>query len=282
MILDQLTLNTKHSICRCSWCEGECDTSSSIHISSPDRGESRFCSDQCFSLHRRQVYRQSDRKQNSHVSDRKQNPHVSVPRDIQKPRLSVKPDHLLKMTTREKQRTLRHSVEHQRRPRRLMRPLSPVSTPAPATILIPPPPPPQANLPPHPPGLPLLPPPTLMLPLPIFIPIPIPIPLPIPVNKPFNNQTEDETPPRSSSSLSLSPSSSSMTVVKKEIVEAETETDHKKVLLSSSTPQLSPRSCHPSSKLSPTSCQRSLTQISEQNGREEESRRKRRAFIMDQ
>ena len=65
-----------------------------------------FCSDQCFSLHRRQVYRQSDRKQNSHVSDRKQTPHVSVPRDIQKPRLSVKPDYLLKMTTREKQRRL--------------------------------------------------------------------------------------------------------------------------------------------------------------------------------
>ena len=46
-------------------CGSECEgagAGSSVHLSSPDKGESVFCSDHCFALHRRQVYRQSGRQ----------------------------------------------------------------------------------------------------------------------------------------------------------------------------------------------------------------------------
>ena len=94
--------------CRCGMCGSECEgagAGSSVHLSSPDKGESVFCSDHCFALHRRQVYRQSGPR----AADSAPAPAAPPP---PRPRLSVKPDHLLKMSARERQRqSARHALD---------------------------------------------------------------------------------------------------------------------------------------------------------------------------
>merc|ERR1711902_193852 len=74
------------------------------------------------------------------------------------------------MSSRERQRCLRQSLDPRRQ--RRLRTVSPTATPSQA--------PPARPAPPAL-SLPLLPPPTLLLPLPIFIPLPVPVPIPIPI-----------------------------------------------------------------------------------------------------
>ena len=83
----------------CGWCEAECDPATAVLPTTNTSGttSNTFCSDQCFAQYRRKVYRLEQDQSPVNLS-------VSAGLSPPKPRLSVKPDHLLKMSSREKQR----------------------------------------------------------------------------------------------------------------------------------------------------------------------------------
>ena len=201
LIIELLILNSLLYFSCCSWCSRDCSNNSTFQSSDTDN--LNFCSEKCFAAHRRDVYRKSDKKSTSGLVN------SSTKKSFIKPRLTVKPDHMLKISSKERhhQQSLRHVLYQQRRANRLLKKCQ---------TLLPPPPPlttankqqqqqqQQQSSPPAPAApslLPMLPPPTMMLPLPMFIPIPIPIPIPVPVPMDNKNNSSDSSGPSNNSEI---------------------------------------------------------------------------------
>ena len=135
--------------------------------------------------------------------------------------------------------------------------------------------PPPLLLPPMPP-IPLLPPPTMILPFPIFLPIPIPIPIPVPTRVQENTSPAEKTPTKTEVCQEndndyddIGPRDNHLVEnIKKE---KESESSIQQVFVEAKSP--TPKA--PEVKVNPI-------MLGEGSNSDDESRRKRRAFIMDQ
>eukprot|EP00090_Calanus_glacialis_P021895 TRINITY_DN33754_c0_g1_i1.p1 TRINITY_DN33754_c0_g1~~TRINITY_DN33754_c0_g1_i1.p1 ORF type:complete len:456 (-),score=101.22 TRINITY_DN33754_c0_g1_i1:21-1334(-) len=136
--------------------------------------------------------------------------------------------------------------------------------------------PPPLLLPPIPP-MPLLPPPTLILPFPIFLPIPIPIPIPVPITMYEKAKVTDKIPTKAEVCQENESDYDDIGPREKPLfVNIKKEEDSE-----GSVPQICPQS-QPAKARTPEPKMNPITTCTEGSNSDDESRRKRRAFIMDQ
>lgn len=135
--------------------------------------------------------------------------------------------------------------------------------------------PPPLLLPPMPP-IPLLPPPTMILPFPIFLPIPIPIPIPVPTRVQNDNRVADKTVTKAEVCQENEKDYDDIGPRENPLIEnikqeKESENSIQQVFVEAK----SPKPQAPEVKLNPI-------MLAEGSNSDDEFRRKRRAFIMDQ